>query len=82
MQNQKQQPNRRDLGELHPMEIDLIITLRHDFPFGQVEIEMRDGLPQYLLKTVNRRKLGNFQVMHRIDLTKEYPEMYNKVTDR
>lgn len=73
-----QKPSKNDLGELHQMEIDLILTLRHEFPFGQVEIEMRDGLPQYLLKTVNRRKLGNFQVIHRIDLTKIYPELYNK----
>lgn len=71
-------PNKDDIGELHQMEIDLILTLRHEFPFGQVEIEMRDGLPQYLLKTVNRRKLGNFQVIHRVDLTKIYPELYNK----
>ena len=82
MSNQRPQPNKYDLGELHPMEIDLILTLRHEFPFGQVEIEMRDGLPQYLLKTVNRKKLGNFHVIHRIDLTKQYPELYNKVTDR
>jgi hypothetical protein len=71
-------PSKDDIGELHQMEIDLILTLRHEFPFGQVEIEMRDGLPQYLLKTVNRRKLGNFQVIHRVDLTKIYPELYNK----
>ena len=80
MLKQAKQPNREDLGELHPMEIDLILTLRHDFPFGQVEIEMREGLPQYLLKTVNRRKLGNFQVINRTDLTKRYPELYNKVS--
>ena len=75
---ENKKPVREDLGELHPMEIDLILTLRHEFPFGQVEIEMRDGLPQYLLKTVNRRKLGNFAVIHRVDLTKVYPELYNK----
>ncbi len=41
------------------MEVDLILTLRNEFRFGKVEIEVRDGLPQYLLRTVNRRKLGN-----------------------
>lgn len=61
------------------MEIDLILTLRHEFPFGQVEIEMRDGLPQFLLKTINRRKLGNFTVMNRKDLTSTYPKVYTKV---
>jgi hypothetical protein len=55
----KQKPNKGELGELHPMEIDLILTLRREFAFGKVEIEMRDGIPQYLLKTVKRRKLGN-----------------------
>lgn len=59
------------VGELHILEIDLILTLRNEFPFGKVEIEMRDGLPQYLLKTINRRKLGNFKVFHRKDLTKK-----------
>lgn len=75
-----QKVNRKDLGELHEMEIDLILTLRHEFPFGQVEIEMRDGLPQYLLKTVNRRKLGNFTVMKKRDLTRIYPQVYNKIS--
>lgn len=56
-QNQAQQ-NRKDLGELHDMEVDLILTLRKEFPFGKVEVEMRNGLPQYLLKTIKRRKLG------------------------
>jgi hypothetical protein len=80
MKSNQQQPNSEDLGELHQMEIDLILTLRHEFPFGKVEIEMRDGLPQYLLKTVNRRKLGNFKVVHNVDLTKRYPELYNNIS--
>ena len=75
-----QKPSRDDLGEMHPMEIDLILTLRHEFQFGQVEIEMRDGLPQYFCKTVYRRKLGNFLVLHRLDLTKRYPDLYNKLS--
>lgn len=58
----KESVNKKDLGELHPMEIDLILTLRNEFPFGKVEVEMRDGLPQYLLKTIKRRKLGNFTI--------------------
>ena len=59
MNQQNPQLNKKDVGELHPMEIDLILTLRNEFRFGKVEIEVRDGLPQYLLRTVNRRKLGN-----------------------
>lgn len=59
MNQQKPQLNKEELGELHPMEVDLILTLRNEFRFGKVEIEVRDGLPHYLLRTVNRRKLGN-----------------------
>ena len=58
MNQPKHQLNKEDIGELHPMEVDLILTLRNEFPFGKVEIEMRDGIPQYLIKTIKRRKLG------------------------
>ena len=78
MLKNNRKPNKEDIGELHPMEIDLILTLRHEFPFGKVEIEMRDGVPQQLLKTINRRKLGTFDVIHNKDLHKEYPELYTK----
>lgn len=62
-----------DLKDLHPLEIDLIITLREDFKFGSVEIQMHEGLPRNLLKTVQRRNLGNFEVFHnREDLQKKY----------
>lgn len=79
MNQKKPQLNKSDLGELHEMEIDLILTLRHEFPYGTVEIEMRDGIPQYLLKTINRRKLGNFTVINTKNLTERYPGIYNKV---
>lgn len=63
----------KDLKDLHPLEIDLIITLREEFKYGSVEIQMHDGLPRNLLKTVQRRNLGNFDVFHnRIDLQKKY----------
>lgn len=55
-------PNNEEVGELHPMEKDLILILRNEFRFGEVTIEMRDGIPQYLLKTIVRRKLGKFMV--------------------
>lgn len=63
----------KDLKDLHPLEIDLIITLREEFKYGSVEIQMHDGLPRNLLKTVQRRNLGNFDVFHnRVDLQKRY----------
>lgn len=64
-QSSPQKPNKEDLGEMHPMEIDLILILRNEYRFGEVTIEMRDGLPQYLLRTVVRKKLGNLQVPKR-----------------
>lgn len=57
---QNRQTTKEELGEMHPMEVDLILILRNEYRFGEVTIEMRDGIPQYLLRTVNRRKLGNF----------------------
>lgn len=63
----------KDLKDLHPLEIDLIITLREEFRFGSVEIQMHEGLPRNLLKTVQRRNLGGFEVFHdREDLQKKY----------
>ena len=75
-QPQKLKPNKEDLGELHPMEIDLILTLRHKYRFGKVEIDMRDGIPQNLLKTIERTNLGNFDVIHTQDLRESYPRLY------
>lgn len=50
----------KELGELHPQEIELIWQIRNRYRFGRVEIETRDGLPQDILKTVERRRLGSF----------------------
>jgi hypothetical protein len=60
MQNQKPQKTitSKDLGELHPKEIELIWLIRHQYRFGVVELQLRDGLPQDILKTVNRHRLG------------------------
>lgn len=48
-----------DILPLKPQEIDLIWLLRNKYRFGSVEIVMRDGLPNDLLKTVERTRLGN-----------------------
>lgn len=76
MTNQKKtitKEDLKDLKDLHPLEIDLILTLREDFRFGTVEIQMHEGLPRNLLKTIQRRNLGNFEVFHnRLDLQKKY----------
>lgn len=45
------------LGQLHPFEIQLIKKIRNEYRFGKVEIETRDGLPVYILKTIKREGL-------------------------
>lgn len=59
-QNQKQQNNfsMDQVGELNEKEIELILILRNEFRFGKIEIFMRDGIPQYLEKTIKRKNLG------------------------
>ncbi len=48
-----------DIGELKPQELELIYLLRHVYRYGEVTILTRDGLPQDILKTVARTRLGN-----------------------
>lgn len=63
----------KTFADLHPLEIDLIITLREEYRYGSVEIQMHEGLPRNLLKTIQRKNLGNFEVIHnREDLQKKY----------
>lgn len=50
----------KELGELHPQEVELIWMIRNVYRFGTIQIETRDGLPNDLLRTVDRTRLGNF----------------------
>lgn len=58
-----QQPNKKitakDLGELHPKEAELIYLIRTQYRFGSIELILRDGLPEDIIKTVKRHRLGN-----------------------
>ena len=38
------------LNSLRPEEVILILALRNKFRFGEVNVSMRDGIPQRLLK--------------------------------
>ena len=49
--------DKKELGELHEREIELIWRIRNEFRFGTIEVTTRDGLPEYILKTVNRSRL-------------------------
>ena len=64
---------KESLGEMHPLEIELIIYLREVYRFGPIEILMHDGLPRHILRTVKRKSLGEFEVFHNAeDLQKKY----------
>lgn len=52
------QLNQQQILPLKQNEIDLIVAMRTKYRFGTIEIVMRDGLPQALLKTVERTNLG------------------------
>lgn len=43
---------------LHPLEAELIRLIRTKYRFGTLQIESRDGLPVFLLRTVEREKIG------------------------
>ena len=49
----------KDIGELHPKEAELIYLIRTQYRFGSIEIYLRDGLPEDIIKTVKRHRLGN-----------------------
>lgn len=64
----------KDLGELKQQEIDLIYLIRNVYRFGEVTILTRDGLPQDVVKTVLRVRLGNLSTDYVDTLSKQ---LYN-----
>lgn len=46
------------LGALAPSEIELLHLIRTKYRYGKLEIEVRDGFPTFIQKTVEREKLG------------------------
>lgn len=49
---------KEDILPLRQQEVDLIYLLRHVYPYGDVEIIMRDGIPSDIKRTVRRVRLG------------------------
>lgn len=47
----------KGLGELHPKEAELIMLIRTQYRFGNIEIIIQDGLPQQVLKTIHRKAI-------------------------
>ena len=44
--------------ELHPAEVDLIQRIRSKYRWGEIVVEMRDGLPDRIGRTTIYEKLG------------------------
>ena len=55
MENQKDKKQFRPMF-LHPQEADLILRLREKHKWGEVTIEMRDGVPFRLARYVEYEK--------------------------
>lgn len=47
-----------DLGELHPKEVELLYVLRNTFRWGQVNLEMKNGIPFRILKAYVTHAFG------------------------
>lgn len=44
--------------ELHPLEVELILKIREKYQWGEIILEVRDGLPQRIGRTVTYEKLS------------------------
>lgn len=71
------QNNKKEIGELHPKEIDLILMIRHVYKFGELNIITRDGMPEAVIKTVLRTNLGGLSTQA-IDKLKEQFTIINR----
>jgi hypothetical protein len=47
-----------DLGALAPAEIELVWLIRNKYRYGKIEIEVREGLPTFIARTIERQKVG------------------------
>lgn len=47
-----------DLGEIKLQELQLLYLIRTKYRFGTIEIMCRDGVPQDILRTIERTRLG------------------------
>jgi hypothetical protein len=47
------------LDDLHPQEIELIYLIRTKYRYGTIEIQVRQGLPVDVLRTVERVRLSD-----------------------
>lgn len=45
--------------QLNDQERDLILLIRHKYRFGEITVITHEGLPKQVLKTIERKLLGN-----------------------
>jgi hypothetical protein len=62
----------KELGELKPQEIDLILLIRQVYRYGEVTILTRNGVPEDVIKTVMRVRLGNLSTNEIDSLSKQF----------
>lgn len=43
---------------LKPQEIDLLRLIRSNYRYGKIDIEIRDGVPTDLVRTIERHRLS------------------------
>lgn len=47
-----------DLLPLSDAEMELLYAIRHKWRHGKIEIDIRDGAPTFISRTIEREKLG------------------------
>lgn len=62
----------KEIGELKPQEIDLILLIRQVYRYGEVTILTRNGVPEDVIKTVMRVRLGNLSTNEIDSLSKQF----------
>lgn len=67
-----------DLGELRQQEVELIFLIRNVYRFGEVTILTRDGLPQDVVKTVMRVRLGQLSTDDVAQMEKQFYNLERK----
>lgn len=62
----------KDLGEIKPQELELLYWIRNVYRYGEVTILTRDGLPQDIVKTVTRVRLGHLSTEEIDSMQKQF----------
>ncbi len=58
MSPQPPKQNNLVLIELHPFEVELIQRIRDKYRFGEITIEIRNGLPDRVVKEIHFERLS------------------------